>query len=77
MARRLIADALRELGGAPPAAVVVRAALRIHGKGMAGKHAPADAVHEGPPHGDASYARAFRALGGRPSLTRDHGNRAA
>jgi hypothetical protein len=76
-ARALIADAHRELGGASPAVELVRAAMRIHGRGFAAKHAPADSAHEGPPHVDGSYARAFRALGGVASLTRDRANKAA
>ena len=76
-ARALIAGALRELGGTSPAVELVRAAMRIHGRGIAAKHAPADAAHEGPPHVDGVYARAFRALGSTASLARDRANKAA
>ena len=77
VARILIAGALRELGGASSAVELVRAAMRIHGRGIAAKHAPVDAAHEGPPHVEGIYARALRALGSTALLTRDRANKAA
>ena len=68
-ARELIAEAAREVGGGVPAAELVRAALRIRGRGLAVKYAPANAVQDRPARLAGDYARAFRAMSVEPVVT--------
>jgi len=63
-ARELLREAAREVGSGVPAAELVRAAMRIRGRGLAVKYAPANAVHDRPAHMASDYGRAFAAMSG-------------
>jgi hypothetical protein len=70
-AKALLANAVREVGGEVPAAELVRVALRIRGRGLAAKYAPANAAHDGPARWSGDYARVLTTLAVAHSLTRD------
>jgi hypothetical protein len=74
-ARALLVEAAREVGSGAAAPDLVRAALRIRGRGLASR--PANAAHDRPDRSDGAYARRFLAMGGEPSVTSDHARAAA
>jgi hypothetical protein len=75
--KALLAEAAREVGSGAPVSELVRAALRIRGRGLAVKHAPASEAHDRPARWSGDYARVLRALVGPHSVTRDHAPTAA
>ena len=76
-ARSLLAEARRELVSAASAPELVRAALRISGRGMALKRAPEGAVFDRPARPHGAYARALAGGATAGIVTRDGARSAA